>query len=672
MRLRGLAGAATLFGVIGLARGWQLGVEQRFVEEKLVVAGALGLPKTGLVAAFGDFNADQLLDVFFLSADQRSLSVYEWNREAYEFRERVESRIRTASSFIIVNVVPGDYDYDGRLDVLLMGEENPDSWWGKDAELEMQVYLQLGDGSFAPPQSVPSSAMAHPMPFDATGDMRPDLLGFATTATGKKGDVVPQLWTNVWDTSNNTKLFELADPPFDLAGSSCTFPKPHSNAYIDLNGDCLADIFLMCEGKSEEYLSYQIWTNDKEGGYKLAKKQSGDLPRGTKSVGFADMDRDGTIDMVITSCSPDGKCNLSIAYNSQIPLCTPHSTGKCRDPEALCLVDDDFSFDLSNSADNDQFTTIPIATLIPGASLITESTAFRGLLPTPPSIGDYNIDGYPDLLILTSQSGSRIATLLESRPCDKASCTPGETSRGRRAFRVRTDGAEALTKITDAESVHWMDMDDDGSLDIMVQRSGSSGAAREIVFIKNNYFHDAFFLKALVLNGACPGWCEPKLAGEARYRPYGVSYSGASFKFTVLDPTGSRKATQVGQLPQSSYLALGTPYSYFGLGRTNNYVENLFVGSTRRQPEHFINVEGLIPNSQVVIDPYQPADRHDASTWSRELYLHPGDWIPWVTIVLGATIMLLGVVVMVLHINEKREDEIERRARLLSLNFQAL
>lgn len=36
-----------------------------------------------------------------------------------------------------------------------------------------------------------------------------------------------------------------------------------------------------------------------------------------------------------------------------------------------------------------------------------------------------------------------------------------------------------------------------GSLDIMVQRSGSNGAAREIVFIKNNYFHDAFFLKAL-------------------------------------------------------------------------------------------------------------------------------------------------------------------------------
>jgi hypothetical protein len=31
----------------------------------------------------------------------------------------------------------------------------------------------------------------------------------------------------------------------------------------------------------------------------------------------------------------------------------------------------------------------------------------------------------------------------------------------------------------------------------MVQRSGGSGAARTIEFVKNNYFHDAFFLKAL-------------------------------------------------------------------------------------------------------------------------------------------------------------------------------
>lgn len=30
-----------------------------------------------------------------------------------------------------------------------------------------------------------------------------------------------------------------------------------------------------------------------------------------------------------------------------------------------------------------------------------------------------------------------------------------------------------------------------------MQRSGNSGASRKAVFIKNNYYNDAFFLKAL-------------------------------------------------------------------------------------------------------------------------------------------------------------------------------
>ena len=50
-------------------------------------------------------------------------------------------------------------------------------------------------------------------------------------------------------------------------------------------------------------------------------------------------------------------------------------------------------------------------------------------------------------------------------------------------------------------------------------------------------------MTSTVLNGACPDWCEAE-SGHSQYRPYGVSYSGASYKFTVLDPTGARKATQ--------------------------------------------------------------------------------------------------------------------------------
>ena len=36
----------------------------------------------------------------------------------------------------------------------------------------------------------------------------------------------------------------------------------------------------------------------------------------------------------------------------------------------------------------------------------------------------------------------------------------------------------------------------------MVQRSGSQGHGK-ISFVQNNFYYDAFFLKAIVLNGAC-------------------------------------------------------------------------------------------------------------------------------------------------------------------------
>ena len=105
----------------------------------------------------------------------------------------------------------------------------------------------------------------------------------------------------------------------------------------------------------------------------------------------------------------------------------------------------------------------------------------------------------------------------------------------------------------------------------------------------------------------------------------------------------------VGQLPQTGYQSLLTPYSYFGLGRTNNYIENLFVGSTKHTKEHYINMEGVIPNSKVVIIPPVEGD----GPWRKELYLRPGEWIPWVTLTVVIATIILAVIVFVLHLNEK-------------------
>ena len=56
----------------------------------------------------------------------------------------------------------------------------------------------------------------------------------------------------------------------------------------------------------------------------------------------------------------------------------------------------------------------------------------------------------------------------------------------------------------------------------------------------------------------------------------------------------------------------------------------------------------VIPNSKIVIN---PGDSSDA--WRKELYLRPGDWIPWVGVSVVAATVTLAAVVLVLHLNEK-------------------
>ena len=96
--------------------------------------------------------------------------------------------------------------------------------------------------------------------------------------------------------------------------------------------------------------------------------------------------------------------------------------------------------------------------------LVLSDSGFRGSLPNAIRLGDYNNDGYPDMLIVSSMSSGRDAgqvTLLESRTCDVPSCSPAEVMARRRAFRQVTMGASALNQIQDAKSAMFMDIDED-------------------------------------------------------------------------------------------------------------------------------------------------------------------------------------------------------------------
>lgn len=132
--------------------------------------------------------------------------------------------------------------------------------------------------------------------------------------------------------------------------------------------------------------------------------------------------------------------------------------------------------------------------------------------------------------------------------------------------------------------------------------------------------------------------------------------------------------------------------------------QRLTVGASLYPPWHLTNVESIVPNSQILVNPPFPQSLPDngetapesgspvkarSTEWHTELFLHPGDWIPWVGAAVFGTVLALVFVVVALNEKEKvrqgpsrfgrrvlttyqKEDEKDRRRALHAINFQAL
>ena len=129
-------------------------------------------------------------------------------------------------------------------------------------------------------------------------------------------------------------------------------------------------------------------------------------------------------------------------------------------------------------------------------------------------MGDANLDGFPDFLVITGSGKDRIPSLVYSVPCGVGVAGCAKNGSGRRGWKVATRGVEALQAVKDARSLSFLDMDEDvsfdpyqawwqlifyygqGTLDILVQRTGSAGHGN-FLFVQNNFYYDAFFLKAI-------------------------------------------------------------------------------------------------------------------------------------------------------------------------------
>eukprot|EP00062_Callorhinchus_milii_P005314 gi/632944627/ref/XP_007887609.1/ PREDICTED: T-cell immunomodulatory protein isoform X1 [Callorhinchus milii] len=567
----------------------------------------------GVVAAFGDFNSDKQTDIFLIRS-RKELVILLADVKVPYFKPNVKLQLGDKE---ITSVMPGDYDGDSQMDVLLtvhpkdLDEITVIIFWGNNRTLDPHSFTELN-----------KTFLDEPLVMDFNGDMIPDVFG-ATTKTEK-----PQICS--FTGRNQTCNIAL--------DSAIKMRVPHSHAFIDLNKDFTADLFLTTKIDDKTY--FEIWEN-KDGNFSKAPAPYDKKPPNAKTIGqsaFADFDGNGQQEHLLPVCM-DANCQQSLIYR--------------------------------NDPGSEEW--IPVLTNLKNGETIwgfvPQDTALPHSFPITIHIGDYNMDGFPDALaILRNTSGSnKQAFLLENVPCNNASCK----SVGR-MFRVLWELSD-LNKIKNAVVATFFDIYEDGILDLLVV-SEDTNAEFSIHALRNNFDADAYFVKVIVLSGLCSSDCPYKItvSNERLHQPFGVNQPGPYIMYTTADSNGYLKNASAGQLSQSAHFALQLPYVVLGLGRSANFLDHLYVGIPRPLGEKSIRKQewtAIIPNSQLIVIPYP---HNSPKSWSAKLYLTPSNIVLLTAIALIGVCVFILAIIGILHWKEKKADDREKRQEAHRFHFDAM
>jgi integrin alpha FG-GAP repeat containing protein 1 len=623
---------------------------------------SIGLPGSAAIIAYADINSDKYTDLITLT-NNNQLNVYNYIDETH-FELNKNINIQLPADSLIINVAATDFNRDAKVDLLVQYKLNANSnskylqnciYLGELDHLRMDHVISL-DGS-----------IDQLLLYDSNNDLWPDLYGM-NNITGTR---------TIWRNNKLTDTDELTFTAIYLPADSFGFTQlavPTSNSFVDIDGDCLADLFLVSYNPATQKKRMEIWLNTGSNeDFAFQLPQSHQMPAystATENLGLTywfDFDSDGTMDLLFTKCAQNSKAEcekseLHVIFNKQKPMCGniwDKSGDSCRAQQDLCSKDPNFSIDFISTTASEYHA---IFTEFFGYQLYNPPTSEISPYNPPLTIhaGDSNLDGFIDLLIpVRSTSDDGISLKLFTN----TECSTDNYNICTRRNIALDDSISVPNGLVGS----FIDIGNTGKLSILASQINNNNELNTLAYI-NSDVDDSYFLTVLTSNGLCSAWCSegPQFPDP---KPYGTNQVGVAIKFTLTNLQGVKHSISSMQLTQSSSYSLQLPYAFFGLGRTNNYIEELFVGIPYKSSVDSTNYQiwvAIIPNSQLVIFPYPPDSPAD---WVLELFISPTRSLWAVVTSLVVCLILNAAIIAYLHYREKQQDQREKQKNELLFTF---
>uniref|UniRef100_A0A0K0G199 T-cell immunomodulatory protein TIP C2 domain-containing protein n=1 Tax=Strongyloides venezuelensis TaxID=75913 RepID=A0A0K0G199_STRVS len=589
---------------------------------------------SGRICGIGDMNKDGYTDIIVQNDDELTIRL---QSETGIFSNQTTPKslqIESSQASCLV----GDFNGDTIPDIISVSEVD-------ESVFHVVVFLFNDVNKFNfTTFNLNTLLFDEPIVADVNGDGIADIIGFKS----ETHELVCFTGGDKFGTDECTKLFRnnLTDDIDITRDRKKMKPKKYfPHIFADFDGDMRADFVFGMENEKQKLVLEMYVKNELRNYWILHKHAIAKIPNNYDEKNLAapvvsDFDADGHLDIAFPVCSDSGckKIEKFLIWSNKNSNGMPKS-------------------DLLNEGGEWNYITIDSKESELAVTGKEQDIIFR--------VGDFNLDGYPDLIAVAKINNGDHPIILENVECNGCENVT-------RKFEMKT--TQRLIEPADMSGgkvmlTGFFDLKEDGNLDIVVEYMDKKNQQTKHDFIKCDDKGDTTFLKVQTHTNICQKDCPGR---KARDFGSGIPWHGACVSYSMTDSWGSFKVSKKCQLSQTNQRTLQGPYVLFGLGRSPNFIDIIkFDGPFNYR--HMVKAKSfelpqIVPNSRIVAVP----PRESNNLWYIRLYLTPSRLILQSFIVLAIVCILLLFSAGLLHLRERQQDKREKNSQHQRFFFDAM